>query len=74
MKWFTKHPTEVGMTYLGHCCFALGVGSRMMLSGAACVVHAAFPFLFERTASKTVKGLYATFQGHSDGFEGGEGI
>jgi len=49
---FTAHPNSVGETYLEHMQFASRFGSRMLLGGAAAVVHSLFPFLFVTTASK----------------------
>ena len=55
---FTKHPAAVGETYGEHLVFASGVGSRMVLAGLACIVHGLFPFLFERTGSRTILALH----------------
>ena len=49
---FTIHPTAVGETYLEHMRFAGRFGGRMLLGGAAAVVHSLFPFLFVTTASR----------------------
>ncbi|MGE0725435.1 MAG: DUF6356 family protein [Alphaproteobacteria bacterium] len=55
---FTKHPAAVGETYGEHLVFASGVGGRMVLAGLACIVHGLFPFLFERTGSRTIIALH----------------
>ena len=55
---FTRHPATVGETYGGHLTFATGVGGRMVLAGFACMLHGIFPFLFERTGSRTILDLH----------------
>lgn len=40
-----------------HMGVALGFGSKMLLGGAACLVHAFLPFLFTRTGSRTITEL-----------------
>jgi hypothetical protein len=55
---FTRHPATVGETYGGHLAFATGVGGRMVLAGLACMLHGLFPFLFERTGSRTILDLH----------------
>ena len=57
---FTKHPRDVGESYGEHFGAAAGFGMRMIGGGLACLVHAVFPFLFERTGSETVRALNAT--------------
>jgi hypothetical protein len=49
---FTVHPASVGETYLEHMRFARRYGGRMLLGGAAAVIHSVFPFLFVTTASR----------------------
>ena len=49
---FLDHPAAVGETYLEHMRFARRFGGRMLLGGAAAVVHSLFPFLFVTTASR----------------------
>ena len=56
---FTAHPASVGQTYAEHLAFALAFGLRMVLGGLAAIVHAAFPFVFITTASRTVDELNA---------------
>ena len=48
---FTKHPTSVGETYLQHMKFAAQFGFNMVIGGIACLIHAIFPFVFEKTGS-----------------------
>jgi len=55
---FLDHPGSVNESYGEHFVFAAGFGLTLMGAGAAAVVHALVPCLFERTASTTVKRLY----------------
>lgn len=48
---FTEHPHSVGETYPQHFKFAFHFGFTMLLGGIACIVHAVFPFLFQKTGS-----------------------
>ena len=57
---FTKHPHEVGETYGEHAAAAGEFGLRMIAGGIGCLVHAIFPFLFERAGSETIRHLNAT--------------
>jgi hypothetical protein len=59
MNPFTSHPAAVGETYGEHCVFAFGFGARMMLGGAAAMLHAVFPFLCVTTGSRTLDELNA---------------
>jgi hypothetical protein len=58
-KLFREHPRDIGESYGEHAGHALFIGSRMLLAGCACVVHALLPGLFERTASNTVDRILA---------------
>jgi hypothetical protein len=64
---FTRHPAAVGETYGEHLAFASGVGGRLMLAGIACLLHGIFPFLFERTGSRTIIDLHARVTGGARG-------
>ena len=55
---FTDHPASVGESYSRHCVCAAGFGARMVMAGFACMVHAVFPFLFVRTASRAITELH----------------
>ena len=48
---FTEHPHRVGETYFQHLRFALIFGMQMIMGGLACLIHAIFPFLFQKTGS-----------------------
>ena len=53
-RWFLNHPHAVGESYLQHQRVALAVGVQLVAAGAACLVHALIPCLFEHTASGIV--------------------
>jgi len=55
---FIKHPKSVNETYWQHLKRAAVFSSWLFLGGIACAVHAVFPFLFTKTASKIVCKLY----------------
>lgn len=48
---FTRHPRSLGETYFQHMRNALFFGWNMVIGGLACIIHAFFPFLFQKTAS-----------------------
>ena len=52
--WFLDHPHSVGESYRQHQRVALGVGVQLLAGGAACLVHALIPCLFQHTASSVV--------------------
>lgn len=56
---FNRHPRDVGETYGEHLGQASTFGASLILAGLACLVHAVFPFWFERTASERVRKLHA---------------
>ena len=45
MNPFTQHPEQQGVTYLQHCCFAIGIAWRLFNSVSAFALHALFPFI-----------------------------
>jgi hypothetical protein len=51
---FTAHPHKVNETYGEHFMIASRIGTQMVIGGFACIIHALFPFLFERTGSDTI--------------------
>jgi hypothetical protein len=55
--FFTAHPASVGETYGEHFRFALGVGTRMVAGGLACILHAFLPELCKTTGSRTIRSL-----------------
>ena len=54
---FKEHPESVGETYVGHAEQASRIGLVMIGGGLACLIHAVFPFLYTRTASKMIRYL-----------------
>jgi hypothetical protein len=57
-RWFLAHPHSVGESYAAHLRAAASFAGLLFLASAACLIHAVFPFLFERTASRTVMRLH----------------
>ena len=64
LDFFLKHPRSLGETYAGHFSTAVAFGAHMITGGLACIVHAVFPALFERTASRTVAALHTKMITH----------
>ena len=60
-----RHCREQDEGYLEHARFAGAVGSRMVLGGLACLVHAALPCAFTTTGSRTVRELSARLAARS---------
>lgn len=60
---FTRHPHAVGETYGQHLTHAAGYAGLLLAAGLACLIHAVFPFAFERTASACVQRLYGHMAG-----------
>ena len=58
-RLFLAHPRTVNESYLEHCSFAFRIGSRLLLAGAAALVHAVVPCLCETTASRIILALNA---------------
>lgn len=56
---FTDHPHSVGETYAEHAAAASGFGLQLIAAGLACLLHAAFPWMFEDFASRKVRALHA---------------
>jgi len=54
---FSKHPEEIGETYLQHLCFAGGIAWLAFQMALAALIHAFWPFLFQTTASERLKEL-----------------
>mgnify|MGYP001275034548 FL=1 len=52
---FTKHPKEVGETYLEHMWNAMRYSFTFLLLFFVAFIHAIFPFLFTTTASCVVQ-------------------
>lgn len=59
---FVDHPASVDETYLQHMRFAFGFAGTMFAAGAAALIHALIPPLFETTASQLVRKMYARLE------------
>ena len=57
-RLFNEHPASVDESYGQHMATASYFGVRMVGAGLACLVHAAFPFLFVTTGSDTIRRLH----------------
>ena len=58
MSYFTRHLDSVDEGYLEHARHALGFSVHLLVGGLVCLVHAVFPFLFERTGSDIIRRLH----------------
>ncbi len=56
---FVAHPDALGETYFQHLGHAVSYAGRMFAAGFCALIHAIFPFLFEKTASNMIKQMYA---------------
>jgi len=65
-KLFTKHPETVGESYFGHMAQAFSFAFEMFLGSLACLMHAFFPFMFEKTGSKAITRLHTRMVTHRD--------
>jgi hypothetical protein len=57
-RLFTDHPQSVDETYGEHFLVASGFAGRLLLAAVICAVHAVLPFMFEKTGSRMIAGLY----------------
>jgi hypothetical protein len=55
---FTVHPAETDETYLQHLWFTTRMTSHFMLLALLLFTHGIFPFLFTRTVSTQIDGIY----------------
>jgi hypothetical protein len=55
---FTDHPDSVGETYFEHMHSASWFAMTMLVGAAACLLHAIFPFAFQKSGSRRIKALY----------------
>ena len=56
---FVTHPQSVDESYVEHMAFAGRFSGKLFLAAGAALVHAVLPFLFEKTASRMIAGMYA---------------
>ena len=59
---FTAHPARVNETYAEHAQFAFAMAFRLFTAGAAALVHAVLPFLFQSTASRMIREMAACME------------
>ena len=59
---FTKHPNEVGETYLEHMKIALSTAIKIQLVVLIIAIHAIFPFLFEKTGGDEIEKINKDLQ------------
>lgn len=57
-RLFLAHPRSVGETYVEHAAMALNFAGRLFVAACACLLHAAVPALFPRTASRIIAELH----------------
>lgn len=57
-RLFLDHPRSVEESYTEHAGFAFGFSMRLFGAAFAALIHALLPFMFEKTASRIVAGLY----------------
>ena len=55
---FTHHPASVNETYFQHMGMALSFCGRFTYGAIAALIHAFFPFLFEKTGSELISELH----------------
>jgi hypothetical protein len=55
---FTDHPETVGETYFEHMHSASWFAMTMFVGGAVCLLHAIFPFAFQKGGSRRIKLLH----------------
>jgi hypothetical protein len=58
LRVFTDHPATVGETYLEHMRSASWFAVTMFVGGVACLLHAIFPFAFQKSGSRRIRLLY----------------
>ncbi|GEP05824.1 DUF6356 family protein [Methylobacterium oxalidis] len=58
-RLFTEHPSSLGESYTQHMRMSLSYAVPLLGAALAAFVHAVLPFLFEATASGSVKRLHA---------------
>lgn len=61
LKLFTKHPQEVGESYLRHGFFAFCMALKMIGISFIWIIHGLFPFLFTCTATQIIINMAEKF-------------
>lgn len=52
MKYFTRHPNSVGMTYFEHAYFSCEIALYMSVSSIKAIIHAINPNWYEDSTTK----------------------
>tara|TARA_R110000772_G_scaffold26315_2_gene67911 strand:- start:53 stop:328 length:276 start_codon:yes stop_codon:yes gene_type:complete len=55
---FTNHPASVNESYVEHMEMSGTFAFWLLVAGFCALVHAVFPFLFEKTGSRIITGLH----------------
>ncbi|MCU0886143.1 MAG: DUF6356 family protein [Beijerinckiaceae bacterium] len=73
---FTRHPEALGESFGQHFIHAMSYSMRLFGAAGAAFVHALLPFLFEKTASNTIKAMYGemTSRGATAPIESAKGL
>lgn len=58
MKQLTRHLDSVNETYFQHARHAMSFALHLFAGALVCMIHAVFPFLFERTGSDIIGRLH----------------
>jgi hypothetical protein len=61
---FTEHPASVGETYFEHMGQAMSFSAAMFFGSLVCLLHALLPWLFLKTGSGIIQGLYERMVAH----------
>ena len=61
-KVFLDHPASVEEDYFEHMAFAGKFAGSLFLAGAAALIHAIIPCLFEKTASNLIRSMYVRIE------------
>ena len=57
MSIFTKHPNDIGETYIRHCFQAVRYSFTFLFLFVIAFIHAIFPFLFQTTVRDILREL-----------------
>lgn len=57
-RLFCEHPASVGETYFQHLGSAISFSVSMFAGALCCLIHAVFPFAFQRTGSAIIGDLH----------------
>ena len=58
MHYLTRHLRSVEESYFQHLGHAMRFALTLLAAGLVCLIHAIFPFLFEKTGSSMIGLLY----------------